>query len=90
MGLAGGFGGGSGCPVDQECKAVTTNQILTYRYARGGLGVAFGSERRHLIAADLGVWQGRHKKTATTSGVTTEESRPITWLVPGLSYYFVL
>jgi len=91
VGMGGSFSSPSNCPAEQVgCQEDSRGQILTYGYARAGLGVAYGSGRRHLIAVDLALWRGRHEKTATTSGVTTRQSRPITWVVPGLSYHFML
>ena len=87
--MAGG-GSSSTCSAEQVgCTEEAKGESLTYGYARGGLGVIFGSGGRHLIAVDLAVWRGRHEKTKTTSGVTTEQSSRGTWVVPGLSYYFM-
>jgi len=94
LGVGVGAAGGATPPDEcaagtSPCSAGTTDTI--YRYARAGLGVAFGAERRHMIAIELAAWRGREEKTVTAiGGSMTSTSRSISWYLPGVAYQFAI
>lgn len=91
-GLGGALAGvasesGPGCPSSGSC--LRSDEVLRFFFARFGVGVAFGAERRHLVGLEVGAWLGLHTDTERRGFTTvTRRSERFLWPTAGLAYLF--
>ena len=94
VGLGGGSAGAFGPKQDEGCDAAmmdcplgSGSTTLSFVHARVGIGVAFDTYRKSMIALDVGGWYGRIVKRDTdAAGVETKSSRTILWPMAGVAY----
>ncbi len=96
VGLGGGamwaFGptAADGCdPKTTACPTVTNSDTMLFLHLRAGIGVAFGTPRRHLLSIDVGGWRGHHIAERTdAAGIVTKTTTAVLTPMAGLSYLY--
>ena len=88
--LFGGAGAGCGGYFAASGDGDTATGGRVYGYARGGLAVRLGFDRRDQLGVEGAVWLGEEQQMEDSEGEATTRARHFVWPVPGIFWLHTL